>query len=59
MQSTEPRTVEPMAAAFYKLMWQIYVEQVWRHNEQAPTNPSQQRSKTEPGNVLWRSDAPS
>jgi len=51
MQRTEPSIVERVAATFYKLMRQIYVEQVWRQNEQPTTNPSQDRQKTELGHI--------
>ena len=51
MQSTEPSIVGRVAATFYKLMRQIYVEQVWRQNEQSATNPSQDRKKTELGHI--------
>ena len=52
MQSSEPSIVERVAATFYNLMRQIYVEQVWRQNEQQPTtNASQDRKKTELGHI--------
>jgi hypothetical protein len=52
MQSSEPSIVERVAATFYNLMRQIYVEQVWRQNEQQPTtNPSQDRKKPELGHI--------
>jgi hypothetical protein len=47
MQSTEPRTIEPVAQTFYELMRQIYVEQVWRQNEQSAKNSSGDQKKTE------------
>jgi hypothetical protein len=49
MQSIDPHILEPVAETFYKLMRQIYVEQVWRQSEQSATNPSQDRQKTELG----------
>jgi hypothetical protein len=47
MQSTEPRIIKRAAATFYELMRQIYVEQVWRQNEQSGTDPAGDRRKTE------------
>ena len=41
MQSSEPSIVERMAATFYNLMRQIYVEQIWRQNEQQPTKTTE------------------
>ena len=49
MHSTEPRILEPPEPppeTFYKLMRQIYVEQVWRQ-EQSATNSSGDHKKTE------------
>jgi hypothetical protein len=43
IQSTEPRTIKPVAETFNKLMRQIYVEQVWRQNKQSGTNPAGDR----------------
>jgi hypothetical protein len=51
MQSSEPSIVERVAATFYKLMRQTYVEQVWRQDEQPTTNPYQDRKKTELGHI--------
>jgi len=52
MQSSEPNIVERVAVTFYNLMRQIYVEQVWRQNEQQPmTKPSQDRKTAQLGHI--------
>jgi hypothetical protein len=45
MHSTEPRIIKPVAATFYELMRQIYLEQVWRQNEESGTNPAGDRKE--------------
>ena len=45
MHSTEPRIIKSVAATFYELMRQIYLEQVWRQNQQSATNPAGDRKE--------------
>jgi hypothetical protein len=45
MHTTEPRIIRAVAATFYKLMRQIYLEQVWRQNEPSGTNPAGDRKE--------------
>jgi hypothetical protein len=45
MHSTEARIIKSVAATFYELMRQIYLEQVWRQNQQSATNRAGDRKE--------------
>ena len=47
VQRVERHAIEPVVESFYRLMRQIYVEQVWRQNGRGAANPSRDREKSE------------
>jgi hypothetical protein len=48
VQRVERHAIEPVVESFYRLMRQIYVEQVWRESEQSATELAEDQGKTTP-----------